>query len=127
MTLDTPMDVSYSAAEKATAREKDNRYAEAALEDRSAQRIRLRIPATLRPSASAGFHVTVHDLSLSGFLAEAFTCQPVGSRIWLTIPGLAPLQAEIARNDGTIVGCAFKDLLNQAVLDNLVARYRMDE
>ena len=102
-------------------------YAESAFEDRSAPRKKIRMPAIFRPSGSEGFSVTIHDISLSGFSAQALTCQPVGTRVWITIPGLAPLQAEIARNDRTNVGCAFTQLLNQAVLDNLVARYRVEE
>ena len=102
-------------------------YCEAALEDRCAPRSNVRMPAVFRPSGSEGFNVTIHDISLSGFSAQALTCQPVGTRVWITIPGLAPLQAEIARNDRTNVGCAFTQLLNQAVLDNLVARYRVEE
>ncbi|MEE9433529.1 MAG: PilZ domain-containing protein [Sphingorhabdus sp.] len=127
MTLDTPMDVKIPATDMAAIDKEDIRYAEAALEDRSAPRVKLRIPAILRPSGTAGYHVTISDLSLSGFSAEALTCQPPGSRLWITIPGLTPLQAEIVRNDGTIVGCAFSNFLNQAVLDNLVARYRVEE
>lgn len=102
-------------------------YSEAALEDRSAERHKVMIPAALRPSGSTSFHVTVKDISLSGFAAEAFTGTPIGKRVWLTIPGMSPLESEIARNNGTIIGCAFTKLLNPAVLDNLVARYRVDE
>jgi PilZ domain len=102
-------------------------YCEAAFEDRCAPRRNVRMPAVFRPSGSEGFNVIIHDISLSGFSAQALTCQPVGTRVWITIPGLAPLQAEIARNDRTNVGCAFTQLLNQAVLDNLVARYRVEE
>lgn len=98
-------------------------YSEAALEDRSARRQKVLIHAILRPSCAKKFAVIVKDISLSGFLAEAFTGQPAGSRIWLTIPGMHPLEAEIMRNDGTTIGCAFTNLLNRAVLDNLVARY----
>jgi hypothetical protein len=97
-------------------------YEQAALEDRSAARIKLRIPASLRPSGFTGFSVVVNSLSLSGFSAEALTGMKAGTRIWLTLPGLAPLQAEIVWNDGTMVGAAFHNLLNQAVLDNINAR-----
>lgn len=98
-------------------------YAEAALEDRSAERQKVLIYAILRLSCSKKFAAIVKDISLSGFSAEAFTGQPVGDRIWLTVPGMRPLEAEIARNDGTTIGCAFTNLLNPAVLGNLVARY----
>ncbi len=101
-------------------------YSETALEDRSAIRQKVHIPAILRPSCSKKFSISVKNISLSGFAAEAFTGQPVGTRVWLTIPGMSPLEAEIARNDRTTIACAFANLLNPAVLDNLVARYRVD-
>ena len=102
-------------------------HSAAALEDRCAERAKVLIPAILRPSGSKKFSITVKDISLAGFGAEAFTGQPVGSRVWLTIPGMSLLEAEITRNDRTVIGCAFSNLLNPAVLDNLVARYRVVE
>jgi hypothetical protein len=99
------------------------RYEHAAQEDRSAPRIKLNIPATMRPSASPGFKVVVKDLSLSGVACEALTGMKPGTRVWLTLPGLTALQAEIMWNDGTIVGCGFTNLLNPAVLENILARF----
>ena len=99
------------------------RYEHAAQEDRSAPRIKLNIPATMRPSASSGFKVIVKDLSLSGVACEALTGMKAGTRVWLTLPGLSSLQAEIMWNDGVMVGCAFTNLLNPAVLENVLARF----
>lgn len=99
------------------------RYEDAAQEDRSAPRIRLKIPATMRPSGSPGFSVIVRDLSLSGVACEALTAMAAGTRVWLTLPGLAALQAKIIWNDGTIVGCEFSTLLNPAVLQDILARF----
>lgn len=99
------------------------RYEDAAQEDRCAPRIRLKIPAIMRPSGSPGFSVTVRDLSLSGVACEAVTGMGPGTRIWLTLPGLSSLQAKIVWNDGTIVGCEFSNLLNPAVLQNILARF----
>lgn len=99
------------------------RYEHAAQEDRSAPRIKLHIPASMRPSASPGFKVIVKDLSLSGVACEALTGMKAGTRVWLTLPGLSALQAEIMWNDGTMVGCGFTNLLNPAVLENILARF----
>lgn len=109
--------------ESKTAGQRFMRYEHAAQEDRSAPRVRLSIPATMRPSGSPGFKVVVKDLSLSGVACEALTGMNGGTRVWLTLPGLAALQAEIMWNDGTMVGCAFTDLLNPAVLENVLARF----
>lgn len=98
-------------------------YDDAALEDRSAPRIALMIPATLRPAGITGFGVKVTNLSLSGFACEATTGIPVGGRCWLALPGLSPLQAEVIWNNGSMVGCAFSDLINQSVLDAILNRY----
>ncbi len=99
-------------------------YNQAALEDRSSPRVKINMPARLRPSGCTSYPVLVSDISLSGFRAQAFTKQPVGARLWLTIPGLSALEAKIIHNDGTAVGCAFERLISQVVLENLVARYR---
>ncbi len=98
-------------------------YDQAAQEDRSAPRLKFRIPAQMRPSGFPGFSVIVKDLSLSGFAAEALTCMKPGSRVFLTLPGLAAQQAEIVWNDGTMIGCSFHNLLNPAVLDSILTRY----
>jgi hypothetical protein len=98
-------------------------YSEAAIEDRSAPRVRLDIPAVLRPSGVTGFGVRVTNLSLSGFACEATTGMPKGARCWLALPGLAPLQAEVVWNDGITVGCAFSNVLNQSVLDAILRRF----
>jgi PilZ domain len=98
-------------------------YATAALEDRSAPRFKLEIPARLRPSGITGFSVIVTDLSLSGFACEAVSGIPVGSRCWLTLPDLGALQADVVRNDGQIIGCAFTNVLNQAILDSIIGRF----
>lgn len=98
-------------------------YDQAALEDRSAPRIALCIPATLRPSGVTGFAVRVNNLSLSGFACEATTGIPIGGRCWLALPGLSPLQAEVVWNNGVMVGCAFTNLLYSSVLDAILNRF----
>lgn len=98
-------------------------YAVAAQEDRCAPRSRLSMEATLRPSGQSGFDVVVRDLSLGGFACEALTAMRSGHLCWLTLPGLGALQAQVVWNDGTMVGCAFENLLNQAVFDTIVAKY----
>ncbi len=100
-----------------------SRYAIAAQEDRCAPRTRLTIPGSLRPSGDKGFATTVRDLSLGGFSAEALSRMRPGALCWLTLPGLAALQAEVIWNHEGMVGCAFANLLNPAVFESIVARY----
>ncbi len=98
-------------------------YAAAAMEDRSGPRQAVRIPATLRRSGDRPFNIRVKDISVSGFSCEAVSSMRAGALCWLNLPGLSGLQAEVVRNDGAIIGCAFANLLNQAVLDRILARY----
>lgn len=100
-----------------------DRYAVAAQEDRCAPRTQLRIPASLRPSGDRGFATIVLDLSLGGFSCDAVCGMRPGTICWLTLPGLAALQSEVVWNNGAMVGCAFKDLLNPAVHNSIIARY----
>ncbi len=100
-----------------------DRYFVTAQEDRCAPRTALRIPGSLRPSGDKGFATTVHDLSLGGFSCEAMSRMRPGGLCWLTLPGLAALQAEVIWNHGGMVGCAFANLLNPAVHDSILSRY----
>ena len=100
-----------------------DRYAIAAQEDRCAPRTRLQIPATLRPSGDRGFSTNVLGLSLAGFSCHAATGLRPGAPCSLPFPALSALQAEVAWNNGSMVGCAFADLLNPAVLGSIIARY----
>ena len=99
------------------------RYEDAAQEDRSAPRVQLKIPASMRPSGSRGFAVIVRDLSLSGVACEALTAMSAGTRVWLTLPGLSGAPASSVRIRGAMVGCAFDTLLNPAVMQNILARF----
>lgn len=96
-------------------------YEFASQEDRCAPRAQIVIPATLRPSGARGFHTDVHDLSLGGFAAVALHRMHPGTVCWLTLPGLAALQAEVTWWQDGIVGCAFSTLLSPVVLDHLLA------
>ena len=99
-------------------------YAVATEEDRCGNREKVHIAAHLRPSGATGFTVIVKNLSVAGFSAEALTGMKPGSRVFVTLPGLAALQAEIVWNDGTLIGCSFQTILNKAVFENFVRQYR---
>ena len=99
-------------------------YHSASQEDRCGTRVPMRLPARLRASGSPGFEVTVYDLSISGFSCDAVTGMRPDALCWVTLPGLSSLQAKVIWNDSSRVGCAFECLLNQAVLDRLVAMHR---
>ena len=98
-------------------------YHSASQEDRCGARVPMRLPARLRASGSPGFEVTIYDLSISGFSCDAVTGMRPSALCWVTLPGLSSLQAKVIWNDSSRVGCAFECLLNQAVLDRLVAMH----
>ncbi|MDZ7588152.1 MAG: PilZ domain-containing protein [Parasphingorhabdus sp.] len=92
-------------------------------DDRCAPRHKIKIPATLRFAGTKGFAIDVVDLSIAGFAAETLLSTWPGTICWITLPGLSALRAEVVRNDGFLIGCAFANLMNPAVLDALLARH----
>ena len=101
-----------------------DRYSHAAQEDRSAPRTRLAIPAALRASGGRGFQTVVQDLSLSGFSAMAINRLNPRTICWLTLPGLESLEAEVVWWNNSLAGCAFHQLLNPIIHDNIVSRWQ---
>lgn len=100
-----------------------NKYEIAAQEDRCANRTKLTIPVTLRASGGRAFQSVVHDLSISGFSASSINRMHESQVVWLSLPGLESLQAEVVWWDNCIVGCAFTELLSPIVHDNILQRY----
>ncbi|MBA3896285.1 MAG: PilZ domain-containing protein [Sphingomonadaceae bacterium] len=92
---------------------------------RRAQRLDVRLEAELRePGSSQRFEVTVVDLSVVGFRCEtSFTLKP-GQRVFVTIPGLGPIEAVVEWRRLYAYGCSFDRPLHTAVFDLLVARHR---
>jgi hypothetical protein len=90
-------------------------------ENRRALRKAVRMRAHLRDRGQTKFEISVIDLSQSGFRAEtSFTLWP-GTVVWLTLPGLAGLEAVVAWRDKLEYGCAFAKPLHPAVFDHIVA------
>ena len=90
-------------------------------ENRRALRKAVKVRAHLRDRGQTRFEIDVVDLSQSGFRAQtSFTLWP-GTVVWLTLPGLAPLEAVVAWRDRSTYGCAFAKPLYGAVFDHIVA------
>jgi hypothetical protein len=84
-------------------------------ESRRALRKAVKMRAHLRDRGQTKFEIDVLDLSASGFRAEtSFTLWP-GTVVWLTLPGLAALEAVVAWRDKLKYGCAFAKPLHPAV------------
>lgn len=90
-------------------------------EARHALRKAVKMRAHLRDRGNTRFEIDVVDLSTTGFRAQtAFTLWP-GTTVWLTLPGLAALEAVVAWRDKYRYGCAFAQPLHPAVFDHIVA------
>lgn len=90
-------------------------------DSRRALRKAVKMRAHLRDRGTTRFEIDVVDLSTTGFRAQtSFTLWP-GQTVWLTLPGLAGLEAVVAWRDKFRYGCAFAKPLHPAVLDHIVA------
>jgi PilZ domain len=86
---------------------------------RRADRVIVGFNAQLKEAGTFKFPVRVRDLSTSGFKFESSSKLHPGARVWLTVPGLGPLEGEIKWRDGFLYGCAFATSLYPAVLDHI--------
>ncbi len=98
-------------------------YPLAAQEDRCGARVLVAIPAGLRPSGQRAFQTMVRDLSVSGFSASSVSRMQPGTLCWLTLPGLAAMQAEVVWWESSMAGCAFAQLLSPLIHERLVQRW----
>lgn len=99
-------------------------YENAAQEDRSAERERISIPASLRASGGKSYQTVVRDLSMSGFSATAMSRVHPGTYCWLTLPGMESMSAKVVWWDEGLVGCAFENLIAPIIYENLMDRWR---
>lgn len=89
-------------------------------DNRATLRRDVRLDARVRDRNASRFSVRVVDLSRTGFRGEtAFTIRP-GSTIWITLPGLQSLEAQVAWQRGEHIGAAFRQPLHPAVFEHIV-------
>ncbi|MGE0179469.1 MAG: PilZ domain-containing protein [Sphingomonas sp.] len=89
---------------------------------RNAERFSLALHAALRQRGAAAVTVGILDLSTHGFRMDTHLNMPVGTAIWLRLPGLEAVPAKVAWVQGHCAGCAFERPLHPAVLDLIVKR-----
>ena len=82
----------------------------------------MRGTASLRRSGYNMVPVTLLDLSSAGFRIETFGGITVGATVWITLPGLAAIEAKVAWAKGDHVGCEFHKPLHPSVLEALIRR-----
>jgi hypothetical protein len=77
------------------------------LRQRRSDRMPVSLGAALDPSGSAGAEVIVRDLAPHGFAIDMTKPLPVGTMVWLLLPGTSGLNARVARRDGRRHGFEF--------------------
>lgn len=90
---------------------------------RIARRRPVRIRALVRPAGSARIDIDVVDLSATGFRFESYYQFASGTRVFLSIPTLQPLEGTIAWARGTHYGCRFLNPLHPAVFETIAERF----
>lgn len=70
------------------------------------------------------FDVELFDLSASGFRMVTFARPQIGKTIWVSLPGLEPLEAIVRRGEGNNFGCEFVRPLYPSVAQHLQVKLR---
>jgi len=89
-------------------------------DSRRALRRPVHLAAQLRDRGATKFSIELIDLSVTGFRAESSFILHEGTLVWLTLPGMAGLEATVMWRDGFLYGCAFAKPLYPAVFDHIV-------
>lgn len=79
--------------------------------------------AELRLAIGQKFKVSVVDLSQTGFRIETGNHMELGTRVYLAIPELNSLPANITWSDETVYGCAFLHPLHASVFEHIAREY----
>ncbi len=82
---------------------------------RAATRTTVTALARIREPGRNPFEVELNDLSSSGFRVKTYARFQIGTRFWVTLPNLHPLEAVIRRVEGNEIGCEFVMPLHAAV------------
>ena len=91
--------------------------------NRETPRKPVHITAELRLAIGQKFKVSVLDLSQTGFRVETGNHMELGTRVYLAIPELNSLPANITWSDGTAYGCAFLNPLHKSVFEHIAREY----
>jgi hypothetical protein len=91
---------------------------------RGAERTPVRANARFREAGLNPVATELFDLSSTGFRMITFARPQIGKHIWVTLPGLQPLEAVVRRNDGNAFGCEFVQPLHPSVAQHLQTKLR---
>lgn len=91
---------------------------------RKAKRAQIKARARFREVGSNPYEVEIDDLSATGFRMSSYAKPRVGTRIWVSLPGLQALEAVVRRSEGDSHGCEFINPLHPSVAEHLQAQLR---
>ena len=89
-------------------------------DNRQTLRKAVKLRARLRDRGATRFDIEVVDLSMTGFRAETAYRLPKGTMVWITLPGMSGLEAEVAWQTYSRIGCAFRQPLHPAIFEHIV-------
>jgi PilZ domain len=92
-------------------------------DERRAQRADVNARVTVRERGSSKFAVDLIDISVTGFRFKTLYTVKIQTRIWITLPGLVGLEAEIAWHRDPLYGAFFVYSLHPAVRDHIARLY----
>ncbi|WP_343343896.1 PilZ domain-containing protein [Sphingomicrobium sp. XHP0239] len=89
-------------------------------------RIDLEAQVSSRRAGRHPYPTTITNLSPGGCCLELPFGAMVGERIWVTLPGLAPIEAQVGWSGRHLTGCIFSTPLHAAVFETLLTRMQSD-
>lgn len=89
---------------------------------RSQKRFALDGQVSSRRSGRRPYPTKIMNVSLGGCCLELPFGANIGERVWVTLPGLAPLEAKVCWSERYLTGCTFVTSLHPAVFDGLASR-----
>ena len=88
---------------------------------RQAERMPVDIDASMRELGTEWGDAHIHNLSTHGFMAESDHIFSVGAYVWLRLPGVGSLNAQIRWRDCFRYGCEFVTPLEPAQCQAAIA------
>ncbi|MEN3972153.1 PilZ domain-containing protein [Sphingomicrobium sp. XHP0235] len=91
-------------------------------EDRRQPRVALTGEVRSRHQGGRPYPTVIRNLSPGGCCIEMPYAPRIGERLWVTLPGIEPLEAHVCWTEKFLAGCAFEKPLYPAVFDLLRRR-----
>ncbi len=92
-------------------------------ERRDASRADVAIEASLRRAGRTAFMVLVRDLSPTGCRAETLSKMVVGDKVWVTLPGFAPVAGTVRWLAKTQFGIQWDAPMHASVFDHIRVQF----